>query len=404
MKFNKNIFTAVFALLVLSTFASALTDNNQNDNIVASIWFDNYPDTSSLTINDGTSVPFHIYGLATGSSLTVQVDLITPAGVVPIEYQSFSYQDFNEFGIGNDYIITSAEYGGVGNHKIRLTVTGDSISTAVLELDLIVSAVPVNNAPVFTSVPVLTVQEGQVYSYDADGFDVDGNTLTYSLSTNPGWLSINPSTGIVSGTAPAVTSNQNYNVVVTVSDGVAFANQPYTLTVLDTIVPPSNNAPVITSTPVLSVNENSAYAYDVDATDADGNVLTYSLDSSSPAWLSINSVTGLVTGTAPSVSANTNFNVKVQVSDGVAQTMQTYTITVNDVASPSSGGNGGNGNSGGSNKKVTYIYQDPSEEKYIAQTSGFVAPKIDLATPEAEKSWFAGFMEAIINFFKRIFS
>ena len=37
-----------------------------------------------------------------------------------------------------------------------------------------------------------------------------------------------------------------------------------------------NNAPVIISNPLISVNEGSSYAYDVTATDADGDALTYS--------------------------------------------------------------------------------------------------------------------------------
>src|SRR3989344_957397 len=61
---------------------------------------------------------------------------------------------------------------------------------------------------------------------------------------------------------------------------------------------PPNNPPVITSTPVSQINEGANYVYDVEAFDADGDVLTYSL-TQKPSWLSINSQTGLITGTAP---------------------------------------------------------------------------------------------------------
>ncbi|MBU2503983.1 MAG: hypothetical protein KJ879_02935, partial [Nanoarchaeota archaeon] len=67
----------------------------------------------------------------------------------------------------------------------------------------------------------------------------------------------------------------------------------------------TNHAPVITSTPILEVNEGVAYSYQVTATGADNDVLNYFLFNRSvnpetdAAWVSINSQTGLITGTAP---------------------------------------------------------------------------------------------------------
>ncbi len=324
---KKNFLLVVLSLLVLTSFASAL--EKSQGNVVAGIWFDNLPTANSLTVNNGVNIPFNVYGLAVGSALNVQVDLITGTGTVPIASINKASQNFNEFGVGNEgnYVLTPIEYVGVGNKQIRLTVNG-----VVLNLDLIVSATPVNNAPVFTSTPILTVQEGQAYSYQATAFDVDANTLTYSLSSNPLGFSINSATGLITGIAPLVTGNQNYNVVVTVSDGTASVNQAFQITVLDTIIP-GNLAPTITSTPVISVNENSAYSYQATATDPENNVLTYSL-SLNPGWLSINSATGIISGTSPVVNSNTNYNVVLTVSDGVNSVNQAFVVTVLNVIVP----------------------------------------------------------------------
>lgn len=105
-----------------------------------------------------------------------------------------------------------------------------------------------------------------------------------------------------------------------------------TLTLVVNPVAQTNNLPVITSSPATSVNENAVYTYDVDATDADGNTLTYSLISLPPAWLSINSGTGLISGTAPSVAADTPFSITIQVSDGIGAVTQSYTLTVLDTS------------------------------------------------------------------------
>ena len=78
---------------------------------------------------------------------------------------------------------------------------------------------------------------------------------------------------------------------------------------------PTNNPPRITSNPVTQVDENTAYRYDVNATDDDGDTLIYSLHNN-PAWLSINSGTGVISGTAPYATADKRINLEARVSDG----------------------------------------------------------------------------------------
>jgi len=98
---------------------------------------------------------------------------------------------------------------------------------------------------------------------------------------------------------------------------------------------PINYAPEITSTPTTTqVDEGNSYNYDVDATDADGDKLTYSLPIA-PNWLSINSNTGMISGTAPQVDSDTPCDIEVGVSDGVNPTAtQNYTLTVKNIVVP----------------------------------------------------------------------
>ena len=95
-----------------------------------------------------------------------------------------------------------------------------------------------------------------------------------------------------------------------------------------------NYPPVITSDPITEVNEGESYSYDVEATDPDNHPLTYSL-LVAPEWLSINSQTGLITGTAPEVDENTYFNIEVVVSDGIDTDTQFYVLTVIWIPNPS---------------------------------------------------------------------
>ncbi|MDP4012030.1 MAG: Ig domain-containing protein, partial [Candidatus Nanoarchaeia archaeon] len=78
---------------------------------------------------------------------------------------------------------------------------------------------------------------------------------------------------------------------------------------------PTNSAPNFTSTPVTSVWEGNSYNYDADAADPEGdNPLVYSLVTA-PSWASIDSNTGIVSGTPTGYSANTPENFIVRAAD-----------------------------------------------------------------------------------------
>jgi len=88
--------------------------------------------------------------------------------------------------------------------------------------------------------------------------------------------------------------------------------------------PPTNQSPTITSTPITTATVNVLYTYNVDATDPDGDTLTYSL-TTSPTGMTINSTTGLINWTPTSTG---DYEVTVRVSDGSLFANQNYTITV----------------------------------------------------------------------------
>ncbi|MBS3086816.1 putative Ig domain-containing protein, partial [Candidatus Pacearchaeota archaeon] len=145
------------------------------------------------------------------------------------------------------------------------------------------------------------------------------------------------------------------------------------------VVPPVNNLPVITSTPVTQVNEGQNYVYDVNANDADGDTLTYSL-TTAPSWLSINSATGLITGTAPQVNADTAFSVTVKVSDGTGFVTQSYTLTVKNVPIVPPPSNGPSGKDGDGERIRTLPLDDFYNAKYLSQ---FNPPIVLSEEPEA---------------------
>ena len=79
-----------------------------------------------------------------------------------------------------------------------------------------------------------------------------------------------------------------------VDPGGLYAAQSFTITVAN-----AASAPQITSTPATSAQVGVAYGYDVNASDANGDTLTYSLRQA-PAGMTINASTGLIAWTPTS--------------------------------------------------------------------------------------------------------
>ena len=89
-----------------------------------------------------------------------------------------------------------------------------------------------NTAPQINSIAVKFVNAGESYNYDVNATDDDiGEVLTYSLTQAPSFLSINGSSGIISG-MPTYDDDGDHEIIVQVADlNGATDSQNYTLTV-----------------------------------------------------------------------------------------------------------------------------------------------------------------------------
>ena len=72
-----------------------------------------------------------------------------------------------------------------------------------------------NHAPVIDSQPVLQVSAGATYRYDVRARDLDGDPLSYSLSTSPAGMTIDRLGRIAWPVAPGETGSRHVEVVVT---------------------------------------------------------------------------------------------------------------------------------------------------------------------------------------------
>jgi uncharacterized repeat protein (TIGR01451 family) len=118
-------------------------------------------------------------------------------------------------------------YTGAGSCVIDASQAGNASYAAAPQVS---QTITVNQAPAFVlDSPPLTAVAGQAYSYT---FAASGTPApTYALNAGaPTWLSINASTGLLTGTPPKGTTSFTYTVTASNTVGTATAG-PFTVTV-----------------------------------------------------------------------------------------------------------------------------------------------------------------------------
>jgi hypothetical protein len=98
---------------------------------------------------------------------------------------------------------------------------------------------------------------------------------------------------------------------------------------------------------LATISEQTSLSTSVSATDPDGTSIVYS-SSNLPAWVTLNSSTGALTGTAPEVASDTTYSFDVSASDGVNTSSRAFNVIVNNIISFSAdflvvAGGGGSG-------------------------------------------------------------
>lgn len=95
----------------------------------------------------------------------------------------------------------------------------------------------------------------------------------------------------------------------------------------------AGNAPAFTSAPVLTASEGTPYSYQLTATDADGDALSYSL-TTAPTGMAVNAANGLISWTpAANQTGNQAVTAKVTDATGLSAT-QAFTVAVSNVNNP----------------------------------------------------------------------
>lgn len=188
------------------------------------------PDTN-ITI-DTTKPPIVLSSLSNNSVQEVGTIInLTISDATPISFVWYFNGSINTT-IASPYDISTSNW--VKAEYILTVYANDSAANLNSEVYKFIF----DNRPNITTSAVTSTLEDELYYYDVNATDADGDTLAYSLVTNPSGMTISSTNGTLNW-IPDNSKVGNHNVIVRVTDGNLSTNQSFALTVINVNDPPN---------------------------------------------------------------------------------------------------------------------------------------------------------------------
>jgi hypothetical protein len=188
-----------------------------------------------------------------------------------------------------------------------------------------------NLDPVFTTPAGSfgTYIEGTVVSNTVVVTDPENQQVTLSITSGslPSGLSMDPFTGLISGTIGTVSTDTDYNFTVTASDSKRTSSRSFSYTVMFSAAPSFTTA----AGSLGSALEQTAQSYTVNAV-ANGHPIEYSVRTGEflPSGMTLNANTGVISGTLPAVTNDTTYPFYITAKDKLTNktTDRAFSISV----------------------------------------------------------------------------
>jgi len=199
---------------------------------------------------------------------------------------------------------------GSGSYSFTVTGTNSFGSASQLYTGTIASAVPV-----VTTASLSTMWRAFAFSQTVAA--TGASTITWSVSsgTLPAGLSLNTSTGTISGTPTTVGS---YSFAIRATNSYGTGDKAFAVSVLQ-------STPAIVETSLNAIRISTAFSQTLTLTTG-GPTITWSVQSGTlPAGLALNASTGTISGT-PTVSGS--YSLAIRATNGVEYNDKTFTGTI----------------------------------------------------------------------------
>jgi hypothetical protein len=210
--------------------------------------------------------------------------------------------------------------------NIKITVTAGAQSATLAAFSITVNNV--NDAPVANDDNISLNEDDDVtINVLANDTDADVDDVVTLLSIN----SVTNGVAVIDNGRIIFTPTPDFNgtatILYTVTDSVLTDTATVTITV-DSL----NDAPEISGIPTTSILENDVYSFTPSASDADNDILTFSI-SNLPSWATFSTATGALTGTPDNNESGSYGNIEISVSSqgGLSDSLPAFTIVVDNV-------------------------------------------------------------------------
>ena len=223
---------------------------------------------------------------------------------------------FNVRSTFNNKLIEDQLSGNPGNYA----ATGAATNGWTMQMVALKPASSVvGGAPAITSTTTASGTVGSAFSYQIAATNTPSS---YAAASLPAGLSVNTGTGLISGTP---TTSATSTVTLSATNGSGTGNATLTLIIHAAATP----APAITSATSASGTVESAFSYQITATNTPSSYAAAGL----PAGLSVNTGTGLISGT-PTTSATSTVTLSATNGSGTGNASLMLTINPDPPATP----------------------------------------------------------------------
>lgn len=177
--------------------------------------------TAKALKTDGLTVSNQSFSIAENSSSSTEVGTLSASassGTLEYTLNSSSVPFVLNPSTGVLTVSGDLDYESQTSYTLDLSV---SDGTSSVSFTATVTVTNVNEIPQFVGLDQteFTLELDQVFSLDFNGSDPENDTLSFSSTNLPDWLSLNSSTGVLSGTPGSSESGARYAISVTLSDG-----------------------------------------------------------------------------------------------------------------------------------------------------------------------------------------